>query len=75
MKMDITLPSLPVLLAIIFIILKLCGVITWSWLWVFSPIILPFIIVIGFFLLFSLLIIVYHILNEIYIYINQKIQK
>lgn len=76
--MNITLPLLPVILAIIFMILKLCGVIAWNWLWVFSPIILPFIpfiIAIGLFLLFSLLIIVYHILNEIYVYINKKIQK
>ena len=27
------------LLTIVFIILKLCGVITWSWLWVLSPLI------------------------------------
>lgn len=26
------------LLALVFIVLKLCGVITWSWLWVLSPI-------------------------------------
>lgn len=26
------------LLTIVFIVLKLCGVITWSWLWVLSPI-------------------------------------
>lgn len=26
------------LLTIVFIFLKLCGVITWSWLWVLSPI-------------------------------------
>lgn len=26
------------LLTIVFITLKLCGVITWSWLWVLSPI-------------------------------------
>ena len=26
------------LLAIVFIVLKLCGVISWSWLWVLSPI-------------------------------------
>ena len=25
------------MLTIVFIILKLCGVITWSWLWVLSP--------------------------------------
>lgn len=42
MKINFTLPSLPVLLAIIFMILKLCNVITWSWFWVFSPIIISF---------------------------------
>lgn len=26
------------LLSIVFIVLKLCGVISWSWLWVLSPI-------------------------------------
>jgi hypothetical protein len=25
------------LLTIVFIVLKLCGIITWSWLWVLSP--------------------------------------
>jgi hypothetical protein len=29
------------LLAIAFIVLKLCGVIAWSWLWVLSPIWIP----------------------------------
>ena len=29
--------SLPTLLTIIFAILKLCHVINWSWIWVFSP--------------------------------------
>lgn len=29
--------SLPILLTIIFVILRLCGVIAWSWWWVFSP--------------------------------------
>lgn len=29
-------------LTIAFIILKLCKVINWSWLWVFSPIWIPF---------------------------------
>lgn len=30
--------SFALVLAIVFIVLKLCGVITWSWLWVLSPI-------------------------------------
>ena len=34
------------LLAILFITLKLAGVITWSWLWVLAPIWIPFVIVV-----------------------------
>ena len=33
------------LLGIVFIVLKLTGVITWSWLWVLSPLWIPFAIV------------------------------
>jgi len=29
------------LLGIVFIVLKLCGEITWSWIWVLSPLWLP----------------------------------
>lgn len=29
--------SVPNILGIVFIILKLCGVIEWSWVWVLSP--------------------------------------
>ena len=29
------------LLGLVFIVLKLCGVITWSWLWVLSPVWIP----------------------------------
>ena len=32
------------LLAIAFIVLKLIGVITWSWVWVLSPIWIPFVL-------------------------------
>ena len=32
------------LLAIAFIILKLCGVISWSWLWVLAPLWMPIVI-------------------------------
>lgn len=34
------------LLAIVFIVLKLCHVIEWSWLWVLAPLWIPFAIVI-----------------------------
>lgn len=32
---------LPILLSLIFMTLKLCNVITWSWWWVFAPIWIP----------------------------------
>lgn len=30
--------GLDIVLTIVFLVLKLCGTITWSWWWVFSPI-------------------------------------
>ena len=36
--------SLCINLGLIFIVLKLLGVITWSWLWVLSPFWIPFVI-------------------------------
>lgn len=30
--------GIDVILTIVFVVLKLCGVIAWSWWWVFSPI-------------------------------------
>ena len=45
------------LLAILFIALKLTGVITWSWLWVLAPIWIPFVIV-GFILIIAGIIII-----------------
>lgn len=32
--------SLPAVLTIIFLILKLAGTITWSWWWIFSPLLI-----------------------------------
>lgn len=34
------------LLAIVFITLKLCGIITWSWWWVLAPLWIPFILIV-----------------------------
>lgn len=34
------------LLGIVFIVLKLCGIINWSWLWVLAPFWIPFAITI-----------------------------
>lgn len=36
--------GLPSLLFIVFLILKLCGVIAWSWFWVFSPLLIGFVL-------------------------------
>jgi hypothetical protein len=35
------------LLAIVFIVLKLCHVISWSWIWVLSPLWIPLALVLG----------------------------
>lgn len=43
------------LLAILFIALKLTGVINWSWLWVLSPIWIPFILIAIFFAIIGLI--------------------
>jgi hypothetical protein len=37
-------PSLAVLLTILFVVLKLTGVILWSWLWVLSPLWIAFVL-------------------------------
>jgi len=42
------------LLAIAFIVLKLCKVITWSWLWVLAPLWIPFAVAIIVFILIVL---------------------
>ena len=49
---------LPLILFVIFLGLKLTGVITWDWIWVFSPIWIPIILV-------SMLIIAIYILKSI----------
>lgn len=43
------------LLTIVFIVLKLCGVIAWSWLWVLSPIWISIIFVILVLVIFLLI--------------------
>lgn len=40
------------LLAIVFITLKLCGVIAWSWWWVLSPLWIPMLLVLAIWLVF-----------------------
>lgn len=50
------------LLAILFIGLKLTGVINWSWLWVLSPIWIPFVAVIVMFAVF----LVFFVIKELF---------
>ena len=39
--------GVPGLLGIVFIVLKLCGVISWSWWWVLAPFWIPFVLFFG----------------------------
>ena len=43
--------GLPTILFVVFLVLKLCKVITWSWIWVFAPLWISFIIGVLVFLL------------------------
>lgn len=44
-----------VLLTIIFVVLKLTGVVNWPWIWVVSPLWIPLAIVLGFVFMFVVL--------------------
>lgn len=46
--------SISTILLVVFIVLKLCKVIDWSWWWVFSPLWIPFAIVIFIFIIIGL---------------------
>ncbi len=50
--MKIELAGLPMILFIVFLILRLCKVIAWSWWWVTSPLWIGFILVIILFVLY-----------------------
>ena len=52
----------PGLLTIVFIVLKLTGIITWSWWWVLCPLWLPFFIGIT---VIALFIIIYAIIKQV----------
>jgi len=49
-KVVVSGPTMPVcgLLGIAFVVLKLCGVIGWSWWWVTAPFWAPLVLVVGF---------------------------
>lgn len=53
-------PSFPIagLLGVAFVVLKLTGVIAWSWVWVLAPFWIPLALVIGFLLIGALVAVV-----------------
>ena len=57
-KISVQIGSLPTLLTVAFIVLKLCNVISWSWWWVLSPLWIPITIsILGLLFLFILYIV------------------
>ena len=48
-------------LTITFIVLKLCGVISWSWWWVLAPIWIPFAFTVGIWIILAILGIIFAI--------------
>jgi len=53
------------LLAITFIVLKLLKVITWSWIWVLSPIWISIGLWLGFLLILGLVILIFKLINGV----------
>ena len=49
------------LLTIVFIVLKLCGVISWSWVWVLSPLWISFSLVV---IIIAITLLVVHFINK-----------
>jgi hypothetical protein len=49
-------PSFNVLLGLLFIGLKLSNIINWSWLWVLSPLWIPFVLLLAFALIMGLVV-------------------
>lgn len=58
-KISFEIGSLPTLLTVAFVVLKLCNVITWSWWWVLSPIWIPIATTIIGLLFFFILYVIY----------------
>ena len=54
------------LLTVLFIGLKLSGIITWSWLWVLSPLWIPLGIVTGLFILAGILFILANVIDKVW---------
>ena len=50
-------------LGLAFIVLKLCGVIDWSWWWVLAPIWMPIALVLGIIIIFAIIIEIMSLFN------------
>lgn len=48
MQLKVNISGIQFFLLVLFIILKVVGVFTWSWLWVLTPLWLPFVLFFGF---------------------------
>ena len=55
LKIDINLGRIPILLTVVFVVLKLVEVIKWSWWWVFAPLWITAIIGVSIFIVAVLL--------------------
>ena len=49
-------PGILSILLVAFIVLKLCGVITWSWLWVLSPLWIPIVLLLAILLIVGVIV-------------------
>lgn len=58
------LSSLPNLLLIAFVILKLCNVIAWSWVWVLAPLWIPFALIIALLLIMLIGVVIYALIKK-----------
>lgn len=50
--------SISTVLTILFVILKMCNIINWSYLWILSPLWIPFAIIVGIFVLCAILVLI-----------------
>ena len=53
-------------LTIAFIVLKLCSIISWGWLWILSPMWIPLAAILGFFIIMFLIVMTMAIISGIF---------
>lgn len=55
---------LTTILFVVFLVLKLCGVIDWPWIWVFAPLWIPFALVLVLFIVLAIIYFIVTILDK-----------